>query len=563
MYGPKETVIMHKSVAPLAKVGHIYQAHDGHWLFKALLAAKSHQEHISNIDYFVWRFCVNYIPLNQVTHQIAYPILCCDHAVNLAFGIALFFWLFDVPTGYHQLAVAPESQEKLAFQGTDIIKWTYTVMSSGPTNGPATYIQMIHDLNSAWKDLTAWSDINVNDNTNMNNIVDDIFNWAISFDSALKYMECQLQICKAYHLTLSLKKSCFFLKCFKFVGANVLPDGNCPAMSKHQLLDHWPTPEFVRDIASFIGSVQFYSAFILYFEVRAKPLQEIMQHEYTLHVGDLWTPAATAAFDELRHCILCYPCLCHFNHRKLTVLRTEFLSQGFSYVVCQPDDNDAFLQLIAQYMSRNGFGFMTSTSKGTLHPVAFGSWQTCGNEPHLHLYLGEIFAGDWAMGKCCHMLFGHCFIWVTDCYAAQFLLSYDCGNQAVLCLQMRIIGWDVDIIHRAHYYLTNTNYWSRLNFDLYYDPTFKDYIKLVSTLRLQSMSPSDLPLLPRNMPYYRGPQIKVNPPTLAADNEEHQRLLACSMLHSHSEISPHLSDRSVQFENFDHPLHHNPSHCIQ
>ncbi len=149
MYDPKETVIMRKSIATLAKVGPIHQIHDGQWLFKALLAAKPHQKHILNIKDFVWRFCVNYIPLNQVTHQIAYPIPCCDYAVNVAFGIALFFWLYDAPTGYHQLSVSPELQEKLAFQGTDTIKWTYIVMPFGPTICPATLIPMIHDLNSA------------------------------------------------------------------------------------------------------------------------------------------------------------------------------------------------------------------------------------------------------------------------------------------------------------------------------------------------------------------------------------------------------------------------------
>jgi hypothetical protein len=143
-----------------------------------------------------------------------------------------------------------------------------------------------------------------------------------------------------------------------------------------------------------------------------------MQHEYMLLVGDLWTPAAAAAFDELRQCILCNPCLSCFNHKKLTILWTNFSSQGFGYVVCQPDDDNAFLQLVSQYMSSSGFGFMTLTSKGTLYPVAFGSWQTHGNEPHLHSCLGEIFAGDWAMSKCWHMLFRHCFAWVTDCYAA-------------------------------------------------------------------------------------------------------------------------------------------------
>jgi hypothetical protein len=30
--------------------------------------------------------------------------------------------MFDAPMGYHQLAVAPDSQEQLAFQGVDAIK---------------------------------------------------------------------------------------------------------------------------------------------------------------------------------------------------------------------------------------------------------------------------------------------------------------------------------------------------------------------------------------------------------------------------------------------------------
>jgi hypothetical protein len=127
---------MRDAIAALAKVGHIHQIHDGRLLFKALLAPKPHQEHVHGIDKFVWRFWVNYIPLNSVTQIIAYPIPRCDLEVNEGFGQGAFFWLWDAPMGYHQLAVALASQEKLAFQGPNAIKWTYTVMPFGPTNGP-------------------------------------------------------------------------------------------------------------------------------------------------------------------------------------------------------------------------------------------------------------------------------------------------------------------------------------------------------------------------------------------------------------------------------------------
>ncbi len=119
---------MRDAIAALAKVGYIRQIHDGRWLFKALLDPKPHQEQVRDIDNFVWRFCVNYIPLNSVTRINAYPIPHCNLAINEEFGQGVFFWLWDAPMGYHQLAIALASQEKLAFQGPDAIKWTYTIM---------------------------------------------------------------------------------------------------------------------------------------------------------------------------------------------------------------------------------------------------------------------------------------------------------------------------------------------------------------------------------------------------------------------------------------------------
>ncbi len=86
MYGPNELPIMRKAVAALEKVGQICQITDGRWLIKAVLAPKPHQEHVRHIEDFVWRFCVNHVPLNSVTRVIAYPIPRCNAAVSEEFG---------------------------------------------------------------------------------------------------------------------------------------------------------------------------------------------------------------------------------------------------------------------------------------------------------------------------------------------------------------------------------------------------------------------------------------------------------------------------------------------
>ncbi len=246
-YGPKETPIMRRAIAALEKVGQIHQITDSCWLFKALLAPKPHQEHVRNIDDFVWHFCVNYIPLDSVTRIIPYPIPWCDLVINEKFGSGVLYWLFNTPMGYHQLAVALARQEKLAFQGPDAIKWTYHVMPFSPTNGPATFINFIHDVNSQWK-AAEKSGLVINNDTNTKIIVDDIFAWAKTINNAVLYIECQLRVCQSYLLSLSLHKSYIFPKRLEFVGINVCLDGNRPAMSKHQLLEHWPQPEIVDSV---------------------------------------------------------------------------------------------------------------------------------------------------------------------------------------------------------------------------------------------------------------------------------------------------------------------------
>jgi hypothetical protein len=308
-YGPRKIPIMEKCIAALEKLGHICQVHDGEWLFKALLAPKPHQEGVTNISDFVWRFCVNYIPLNQVTCVIPYPIPRCDSAVFLAFGMATWFWMWDVPQGYHQIRVAEDSQEKLAFASPNATKWTYNVMPFGPVNGPSTFISFIHDMDGTWKDVACSLGLTINEDMNTTIIVDNIVSWARQADQALAYMECQLRVCQSQNLSLSLAKSHIFPKRFEFVGVDVSPNGNRPATSKHALLHHWPAPELVRNVAKFVGFAQFYSRFIPQFERHIGALREIMRNKYTEPVDPYWTQEAKAEFMDIRLAVLADPCL--------------------------------------------------------------------------------------------------------------------------------------------------------------------------------------------------------------------------------------------------------------
>jgi hypothetical protein len=276
-------------------------------------------------------------------------------------------------------------------------------------------------------------------------------------------------------------------------------------MSKHNLLNHWPTPTIVRDIASFVGFIQFYSKFIPCFELCTEPLQNIMLREYTEPIGDMWMSVVHATFNSLRNSILDDSCLCHFNPSKLTVLHTKFSSKGFGYVVCQPDLNSVSLELVLQFMLGNGFHFLTKTDGGILYPVAFGGQRAQGNEKHLLFYLGKAFCSDYTMNKFYHMCYGHHFVWITDCYAVKFVFSYNGANQTILHLPMRLMGWDVDIGYHCNKHLVDANYWSRMDCNLCYNASFRTYLRLVDNLRRDHPAPTEIPMKVEHIPYYQGP----------------------------------------------------------
>jgi hypothetical protein len=116
---------------------------------------------------------------------------------------------------------------------------------------------------------------------------------------------------------LNLRKSFIFPPRFEFVGIDVCNDGNRPAKSKHDLLQTWPQPELVQDVAKFIGFAQFYSRFIHHFELRIAPLRELTTKlEFTESAAPHWTNDAQAALDDVRNAILSDPCLQRFDHQK-------------------------------------------------------------------------------------------------------------------------------------------------------------------------------------------------------------------------------------------------------
>jgi hypothetical protein len=114
------------------------------------------------------------------------------------------------------------------------------------------------------------------------------------------------------------------------------------------------------------------------------------------------------------------------------------------------------------------------------------------------------------------------FVWVTDCYAAKFVLSYDGMNPTILRLQMRLKCWDVDIVHQPDVKLVDANYWSCIGVDIIYNPLLHDYMAYTMKTRVAHPPTTKLPMRPENMPYYHGPRVaQATPPTAPSADALH------------------------------------------
>ena len=81
--------------------------------------------------------CVDFTDLNKACPKDSYPLLKIDKLVDATAGKALPSFM-DAFSGYHQIPLCPEDQEKTAFI-TDRGLHYYRVMPFGLKNARATY----------------------------------------------------------------------------------------------------------------------------------------------------------------------------------------------------------------------------------------------------------------------------------------------------------------------------------------------------------------------------------------------------------------------------------------
>jgi hypothetical protein len=449
-YGPHESKIIMTHVDVLKGNGWIRRCF-GPWGSSIVLAAKPHQEHITDILEFIWRLCVSYRRLNQVTLPFEYPIPRCDDAID-NFGDSagrLYFIALDNKTGYHQIKVRECDQEKLAFFAPDDEKYCFGVMPFGPRNAPAFYTCMMRIFKSEWQAL--YKSRYPADTAHLGSriIIDDILLWATILAALLRLFECVCDVFMKYRVTFQLKKCEFLTNRIEYVGHDITPDGNCPAESKFDLVNDWPLPVNGQSLGSFIGLLTFYNIYCPFFEMRVKPLRSLeRQHHRKPIPCAMWTPSLTHLWDELKLAVTSSPCLARYDSSLPCFLKTDWAGTGMGWILMQPDNSEASKVALALLRSEGICTFDLTMNGARLRPIRFGSRSCTERERHYHSFVGEAACGRWAIGQNRKFLWGSEFYWLCDCSAVKEILEYDGPIHQIRRWAQELLGYFFQVFHR-------------------------------------------------------------------------------------------------------------------
>jgi hypothetical protein len=146
--------------------GFIREVFHPEWLANPVLVCKKNSNE--------WRMCVDYTDLNKHCPRDPFGLPRIDQVIDSTAGCDLLCFL-DCYSGYHQIAIKEEDQEKTSFI-TPFGAYCYTTMSFGLKNAGATYQRAIQacfkrQLN---KNVEAYVDDVVVKTRNSSMLIDDL-----------------------------------------------------------------------------------------------------------------------------------------------------------------------------------------------------------------------------------------------------------------------------------------------------------------------------------------------------------------------------------------------------
>ncbi|XP_019255156.1 PREDICTED: uncharacterized protein LOC109233746 [Nicotiana attenuata] len=230
-----------------------------------------------------WRVCMDYRKLNKVTRKDHFPLPFLDQMLDRLAGRA-FYCFLDGYSGYNQILIAPEDQEKTTFTcpyGT----FAFSRMPFGLCNAPATFQRCM---------MAIFTDM-VEDILEV--FMDDFSVVGDSFEECLVNLDRVLARCEETNLVLNWEKCHFMVQEGIVLGHKISRQGIEVDKAKIEVISRLPPPTSVKGVRSFLGHAGFYRRFIKDFSKIVNPLCKLLEKD----VKFIFDEKCMESFELLKH----------------------------------------------------------------------------------------------------------------------------------------------------------------------------------------------------------------------------------------------------------------------
>lgn len=273
--------VVNKEILKWLDAGIIYPISDSSWMSPVqCVPKKGGMTVVTNEDNELiptrtvtgWRVCMDYRKLNKATRKDHFPLPFIDQILDRLAGHE-YYCLLDGYSGYNQIVIAPEYQEKMTFTcpyGT----FAFRRLSFGLCNAPITFQGCM---------MTIFSDIV---ERNVEVLMDDFSVYRDTFDSCLENLVMVLKRRVETSLVLNWEKCDFMVEEGIIIGHKVSAKVLEVDHAKLETIENIFPQTSVKGIRSFLGHAGFYHWFIKDFSKIAKPLCRLLEKDAIFRFDD-------------------------------------------------------------------------------------------------------------------------------------------------------------------------------------------------------------------------------------------------------------------------------------
>ncbi|KAK0572860.1 hypothetical protein LWI29_038236 [Acer saccharum] len=229
-FAPERNKVINEEIQKLFDIGSVREVKYPDWLANVVVVKKKNGK---------WRVYIDFTDLNKACPKDSFPLPHIDMLVDATAGHELLSFM-DAYSGYNQILMHPDDQEKTAFV-TERGIFCYKVMPFGLKNAGATYQRLVNKMFAKMLGST------------MEVYIDDMLVKSLVAQQHIDHLRQSFNVLDQYGMKLNPTKCSFGVSSGKFLGYLVTQRGVEANLDQIRSIENIESPKCMKDVQKLTG----------------------------------------------------------------------------------------------------------------------------------------------------------------------------------------------------------------------------------------------------------------------------------------------------------------------